>query len=104
MFGHEAAKFLDYVECFPNGGKDFFSMAKECRDIVTEGFPIWVIDGQVREAFLCCKYFLFITICNFALLVFCLVSQGFYITQFQKRLFLFYQVVYIPPSVVKRDS
>ncbi|KAM7516077.1 hypothetical protein LguiA_005660 [Lonicera macranthoides] len=47
MFGHEAAKFLDYVECFPNGGKDFFSMAKECRDIVTEGFPIWVIDGQV---------------------------------------------------------
>ncbi|KAL3838872.1 hypothetical protein ACJIZ3_023463 [Penstemon smallii] len=47
MFGREAAKILDYVECFPNGVKQGTKMADACYDIKIEGFPTWEINGQV---------------------------------------------------------
>ncbi|KAL6959890.1 ribosome biosynthesis protein lto1 [Sarracenia purpurea var. burkii] len=47
MFGHEAAKLLDYVECFPDGYKKGIKIAQACADARIEGFPTWVINGQV---------------------------------------------------------
>ncbi|GAV78577.1 VKOR domain-containing protein [Cephalotus follicularis] len=47
MFGHEAAKLFDYVECFPDGYKKGTNIAKACADAKIEGFPTWVINGQV---------------------------------------------------------
>lgn len=47
MFGHEAAKLLDYVECFPDGYRKGTKMAKACTDAKIEGFPMWEINGQV---------------------------------------------------------
>ncbi|GLT82568.1 hypothetical protein SLE2022_009320 [Rubroshorea leprosula] len=47
IFGSEASKLLDYVECFPNGYKKGTKMAKACADAGIEGFPAWVIHGQV---------------------------------------------------------
>ena len=47
MFGREAAKELNYVECFPGGYRKGTIMAKECIDAKLEGFPTWVINGQV---------------------------------------------------------
>lgn len=47
MFGHEAAKLLDYVECFPDGYRKGIKMAKACGAVDIEGFPTWVINGQV---------------------------------------------------------
>ncbi|KAK9284233.1 hypothetical protein L1049_023402 [Liquidambar formosana] len=47
MFGREAAKLLDYVECFPEGYRKGIKMAKACADAKIEGFPTWVINGQV---------------------------------------------------------
>ncbi|CAM8883998.1 unnamed protein product [Rhodiola kirilowii] len=47
MFGREAAKWLDYVECFPDGYKSGIKIAKACLDVKIEGFPTWVINGQV---------------------------------------------------------
>ncbi|KAK9990067.1 hypothetical protein SO802_025052 [Lithocarpus litseifolius] len=47
MFGLEAAKLLDYVECFPDGYRKGTQMAKSCTDAKIEGFPMWVINGQV---------------------------------------------------------
>ncbi|XAR71070.1 hypothetical protein NMG60_11028167 [Bertholletia excelsa] len=47
MFGREAAKLLDYVECFPNGYKKGIKVDKACADIGVEGFPTWVINGEV---------------------------------------------------------
>ena len=49
MFGREAAKLLDYVECFPDGYRKGIKMAKACLDSGLEGFPTWVIDGEVRK-------------------------------------------------------
>lgn len=49
MFGLEAAKLLDYVECFPDGYRKGTKMAKACTDAKIEGFPMWVINGQVRK-------------------------------------------------------
>ncbi|KAK2656903.1 hypothetical protein Ddye_009955 [Dipteronia dyeriana] len=46
-FGEEAAKQLDYVECFPNGYRKGTKIAKACADAKIEGFPTWVINGQV---------------------------------------------------------
>lgn len=61
MFGQEAAKQLDYVECFPNGYKKGTKIAKACADAKIEGFPTWVINGQVRNvAFICLRYLNFI--------------------------------------------
>ncbi|XP_027073191.1 thiol-disulfide oxidoreductase LTO1-like [Coffea arabica] len=47
MFGHEASDILDYVECFPNGYRKGTIMAKACTDVKIEGFPTWVINGEV---------------------------------------------------------
>ncbi|KAK2999662.1 hypothetical protein RJ639_022984 [Escallonia herrerae] len=47
MFGHEAAKLLDYVECFPDGYKNGTKIAKACTGVGIEGFPTWVINGEV---------------------------------------------------------
>ncbi|KAF9621750.1 hypothetical protein IFM89_027604 [Coptis chinensis] len=47
MFGEEAAKMLDYVECFPDGIRKGTKMAKACSDAGLEGFPTWVINGKV---------------------------------------------------------
>ena len=50
MFGREAAKVLDYVECFPNGYRKGIKMAKACLDYGLEGFPTLVINGEVRAS------------------------------------------------------
>ncbi|KAF9620848.1 hypothetical protein IFM89_015089 [Coptis chinensis] len=50
MFGEEAAKMLDYVECFPDGIRKGTKMAKACSDAGLEGFPTWVINGKVRNS------------------------------------------------------
>ncbi|CAH9132621.1 unnamed protein product [Cuscuta epithymum] len=47
MFGQEAAALLNYVECFPTGIKKGTTMALECALVKIEGFPMWVINGQV---------------------------------------------------------
>ncbi|KAK6926230.1 Vitamin K epoxide reductase [Dillenia turbinata] len=47
IFGREAAKLLDYVECFPDGYRKGVKIAKACAEAGIEGFPAWVIDGQV---------------------------------------------------------
>ncbi|KAH7529174.1 hypothetical protein FEM48_Zijuj05G0156500 [Ziziphus jujuba var. spinosa] len=47
MFGSEAAKLLNYVECFPDGYKKGTKILKACIDARIEGFPTWVINGQV---------------------------------------------------------
>lgn len=47
MFGREAAKLLDYVECFPDGYRKGIKIAKACANAGIEGFPMWVINDQV---------------------------------------------------------
>ncbi|XP_028774494.1 thiol-disulfide oxidoreductase LTO1 [Neltuma alba] len=47
MFGREAVKLLDYVECFPEGYRTGTKMTKACTDVKIEGFPTWIINGQV---------------------------------------------------------
>ncbi|KAK6936439.1 Vitamin K epoxide reductase, partial [Dillenia turbinata] len=47
MFGSEAAKLLDYVECFPDGYRKGVKIAKPCAEAGIEGFPTWLINGQV---------------------------------------------------------
>ncbi|KAL3525216.1 hypothetical protein ACH5RR_013588 [Cinchona calisaya] len=49
MFGREAADILDYVECFPDGYRKGTQMAKACTDVKIEGFPTWVINGEVSS-------------------------------------------------------
>ena len=49
MFGREAAKLLDYVECFPNGYRKGVVVAPECSVAGVEGFPTWVIKGEVSS-------------------------------------------------------
>ncbi|KAI3704500.1 hypothetical protein L1987_74722 [Smallanthus sonchifolius] len=47
MFGREAAKLLDYAECYPDGFKTGSDLSQECKKVKIEGFPMWVINGQV---------------------------------------------------------
>ncbi|EOA16830.1 hypothetical protein CARUB_v10005052mg [Capsella rubella] len=47
MFGKEAAKELNYVECFPDGYKKGTKILKACADAGIEGFPTWIINNQV---------------------------------------------------------
>ncbi|KAD5960781.1 hypothetical protein R6Q59_013849 [Mikania micrantha] len=49
MFGREAAKLLNYAECFPDGFKTGTDLSQECKEIKIEGFPMWVINGQVLK-------------------------------------------------------
>ncbi|KAJ9540894.1 hypothetical protein OSB04_027400 [Centaurea solstitialis] len=51
MFGSEAAKLLDYVECFPDGYKTGTPLGKECSKTIIEGFPMWVINGKVLKGY-----------------------------------------------------
>ncbi|KAI3747688.1 hypothetical protein L6452_10273 [Arctium lappa] len=51
MFGREAAKLLDYVECYPDGYKTGTELGKECSKIKIEGFPMWVINGKVLKGY-----------------------------------------------------
>lgn len=51
MFGCEAAKILDYVECFPNGAGKGNKMTQECQAVGLEGFPTWFINGKVAPYF-----------------------------------------------------
>lgn len=48
MFGREAAKLINYAECYPDGFKLGTELSQECKDVKIEGFPMWVINGQVR--------------------------------------------------------
>lgn len=47
MFGKEAMKDVDYVECYPEGYRRGVQIAKECDAANIQGFPTWVINGQV---------------------------------------------------------
>lgn len=47
MFGREASKILNYIECFPDGAGKGRMMAKICADVGIEGFPTWVIKDKV---------------------------------------------------------
>ncbi|XP_056685223.1 thiol-disulfide oxidoreductase LTO1-like isoform X2 [Spinacia oleracea] len=47
MFGREAMQLLDYVECFPDGVKKGIKMVSACSDVGIEGFPTWLINGEV---------------------------------------------------------
>ncbi|MED6193813.1 ribosome biosynthesis protein lto1 [Stylosanthes scabra] len=47
MFGGEAMKELDIVECYPEGFRSGTGMIKACVDAKVDGFPMWVINGQV---------------------------------------------------------
>ncbi|KAK4410447.1 Thiol-disulfide oxidoreductase LTO1 [Sesamum angolense] len=42
-----SSKLLDYVECFPDGVSKGTKMAQACVDVNLEGFPTWIINGQV---------------------------------------------------------
>lgn len=48
MFGREAAKILNYVECFPDGAGKGKKMALQCAAVGLEGFPTWVIKDKVK--------------------------------------------------------
>ena len=56
MFGREAAKELDYVECYPEGFRPGTTMNKACIDAKVDGFPMWVINGQVKKPVGCDPY------------------------------------------------
>jgi hypothetical protein len=47
MFGKEAMKDVDYVECYPEGYRRGVQIAKECDAANIQGFPTWIINGQV---------------------------------------------------------
>lgn len=47
MFGREAAKLLDYIECYPDGVREGTKMAEACYDVNLKYFPSWEINGQV---------------------------------------------------------
>ncbi|PIN17232.1 hypothetical protein CDL12_10111 [Handroanthus impetiginosus] len=47
MFGREAAKLLDYIECYPDGVREGTEMAKACYDVELKGFPSWEINDHV---------------------------------------------------------
>ncbi|EPS71885.1 hypothetical protein M569_02874, partial [Genlisea aurea] len=49
IFGGEASKLLDYVECFPDGMNKETKMAEACVDAKLKGFPTWSIKGQILE-------------------------------------------------------
>ncbi|GBG46091.1 hypothetical protein CBR_g79494 [Chara braunii] len=46
-FGREAMKYIDYVECYPDGYRKGVSVDKACEDAGIEGFPSWLVNGQI---------------------------------------------------------
>nr|XP_018450399.1 PREDICTED: thiol-disulfide oxidoreductase LTO1-like isoform X2 [Raphanus sativus] len=65
MFGREAAKLLNYVECFPEGYKKGVQIFKACSDARIEGFPTWMINGQVSKTSGSLLTFFFPSHCHF---------------------------------------
>jgi hypothetical protein len=51
MFGKEAMKYVEYVECFPEGYRKGVQIAKACEAANIQGFPTWIINGQVSTSF-----------------------------------------------------
>lgn len=47
MFGKEALKYIEYVECYPEGYRRGVKLAAACSAANVQGFPTWVINGQV---------------------------------------------------------
>ncbi|CAM6097051.1 unnamed protein product [Calypogeia fissa] len=47
MLGREAMKYVDYVECYPEGYKKGVPIAKPCDEANIQGFPTWIIKGQI---------------------------------------------------------
>lgn len=75
MFGHEAAKLLDYVECFPSGYRKGIKIEKACSDAGIEGFPTWIINGEVRFI----RYLiLFTDFLNFCIVINVIISSFFF--------------------------
>lgn len=62
MFGREAVKMLDYVECFPDGVGKGRKMALECAAVGIEGFPTWIIKDKVSFQYLQEELFLFVSV------------------------------------------
>ncbi|KAG0614156.1 hypothetical protein M758_6G155100 [Ceratodon purpureus] len=46
MFGKEALKYIEYVECYPEGYRRGVKLAPACSAANIQGFPTWVINGQ----------------------------------------------------------
>lgn len=46
MFGKEALKYIDYVECYPEGYRRGVKLAAACSAANIQGFPTWIINGQ----------------------------------------------------------
>ncbi|KAL3696822.1 hypothetical protein R1sor_010898 [Riccia sorocarpa] len=46
MFGREAMKYVDYVECYPEGYRKGVQIAKACDAANIQGFPTWIIKGK----------------------------------------------------------
>jgi len=46
MFGKEAMKYIEYVECYPEGYRRGVKLAAACSAANIQGFPTWVINGQ----------------------------------------------------------
>ncbi|CAM6111072.1 unnamed protein product [Calypogeia fissa] len=47
MLGREAMKYVDYVECYPEGYRKGVPIAKACDEANIQGFPTWIIKGQI---------------------------------------------------------
>eukprot|EP00250_Pteridium_aquilinum_P011346 c20004_g1_i1 orf=308-1459(-) len=47
MFGREAVKYLEYIECYPEGYRKGVKIAKACESAKIDGFPTWIIKGEV---------------------------------------------------------
>ena len=39
---------MDYVECYPEGYRRGVKIAKACADANIDGFPTWIIKGEVK--------------------------------------------------------
>eukprot|EP00245_Coleochaete_scutata_P005636 TRINITY_DN19310_c0_g1_i1.p1 TRINITY_DN19310_c0_g1~~TRINITY_DN19310_c0_g1_i1.p1 ORF type:complete len:411 (+),score=62.47 TRINITY_DN19310_c0_g1_i1:86-1318(+) len=47
MFGREAMKYVEYVECYPDGYRRGVQLDPACEAAGVEGFPTWVVNGKV---------------------------------------------------------
>eukprot|EP00850_Spirogloea_muscicola_P001381 SM000005S17178 [mRNA] locus=s5:587544:590129:+ [translate_table: standard] len=46
MFGQDATRSMNYVECYPDGYRRGVKIAEECDKANVQGFPTWIIDGK----------------------------------------------------------
>ena len=47
MFGRQAMEYVGYVECYPEGYRSGVEMAGACKEADIQGFPTWIVKGQV---------------------------------------------------------